>query len=306
MDTITGFDYVVFTIIGLSTLFAVCRGFIKTTVSLIGWIVAMAITYVTLPYIKPMVIEHFHPIADSPQEMLINMLTPSAVFMVVLIIIAIINYQIVALAAPIRGGTIDRSLGFVLGVARGMLFACLLFIMIEMLSPMLNKNKDKEQVDSSKTNIAAPAGEWLHKSQSYSLLKMGSEIIISFFPPSIQENIAKMVQPQQSEMSRKVQMETLTKIIAVLPKDALPSIKTPEGKEMSDSERDALIRQVLEAYNSQVKEGSVDKEMLIPEEQIKALERLAPEKPKGEAPAGEAGYDAKERREIDRLIKTVK
>jgi uncharacterized membrane protein required for colicin V production len=310
----TNFDIIVLVIIGISTLFAFFKGFIKTIVSLFGWLAAVGITYVSLPHVKPLLLQHFH------NEMAVNFLSPTAVFLVALIIMAIINYQIILVATPLRGGTIDRSLGVALGLLRGAFFVCILFIVIVVLSPKLGLNKasddtvaSSEVVTTRQTGIDAAAPQWMKKSQSYPLLKSSAEFLLGTLPTPIQDNVAKLLfkDPSDNKLTLKEQMDLINKMTNILPKEKQDSIKKPD-ESMSEKQRNALIRDVINAYNGAVKNGDFDKGLIVPEDQIKQLEKSTVSssvnsplaKP---APATkETGYDNKERNEIDRLMKTVK
>lgn len=290
--SVTSFDYIILGIMAVSTLFAFFKGAIKTSLSLIGWVVASIITIVSLPYIKPLLLKHFHW-----NEMLVNFLAPSAVFFIVMIFVAIINYQILLITTPLRGGMVDRSLGFAIGLARGAFFSCLIFIMICMLSPILGITKKSD----SESGMAAGAPVWIKNSQSYALLKNSSEYMAGLIPKDITANIAKF--SPKGEGVEKVlspstsQLETLNKMIGALPKDVLTDMKMPKTDGMSEQEREKLIRTVINAYNGAVKNGDLDKTLAIPEAQIKELEKSVDI---------EKAYDDKQRNEIDRLIKIVK
>jgi membrane protein required for colicin V production len=111
----TAFDFVVIGIIGLSTVFAFARGFVRVVISLAAWVVALvaafqyADTFATwLP-----------ALGDAPRARYVAAFI--LIVVVVLLVGALLGWLLSRLVRAVGLGFVDRTLGAVLGVARGML-----------------------------------------------------------------------------------------------------------------------------------------------------------------------------------------
>lgn len=111
----TWFDYAVLTVIGLSALIAVLRGFVREILSLVSWIVAFFAASALAPDVAPLLPE---AIPNDALRMLAAFLL---IFGATLLAMIVITLAIVELVRVIGLGFIDRLLGLVFGLARGLL-----------------------------------------------------------------------------------------------------------------------------------------------------------------------------------------
>jgi len=116
-------DYIILALVLLSTIIGIVRGFVREAISLATWVLAFWLAYM---FTTPV------------SNVLAGMIgTPSlrlgvaflAIFIVVLIIGAIINYIIGQLVDKTGFSGTDRVIGFVFGVARGLLVIALLVLL---------------------------------------------------------------------------------------------------------------------------------------------------------------------------------
>ena len=167
------FDVAVVLIILITALLAFFRGFIKELLSVISWITAMSVSYL----LSPVIVSNFFQNSKYP-EMLIDIGTRTVLFTVILIIMSIISSKICAATNGKIPGSIDKSLGFVIGFSKSYFIVFLFFsILITFYSHelLIPKNDDNEKVIKNSKKRVGPS--WLQQSISYGFLKVGAEIV---------------------------------------------------------------------------------------------------------------------------------
>lgn len=111
----TNVDYVIISIITFSSILSVFRGFVKEALSLVLWIMAIALA----ASFNGVVSEY---LADSISiEPIRYAVATFGLFFVIMFIGSIINNMISKLVQSIGLGSFDRLIGFVFGLARGTL-----------------------------------------------------------------------------------------------------------------------------------------------------------------------------------------
>lgn len=132
MEGFTIIDGVVALIIVLSALLAYSRGFVREALAIAGWVVAGVLAFIFAPQVEPLVKEipvvgDF--IADSCELSMIAAFT--AVFAVALIIASFITPLFSSLVQRSALGGLDQGIGFVFGVARGILLVAIAYFVYE-------------------------------------------------------------------------------------------------------------------------------------------------------------------------------
>lgn len=125
---LTVFDWVVISVIGLSALLALFRGFIREVLSLAAWLVAAA---VTINYFDE-VTELLKPHISS--KVVASALATIGTFLGVLLLVAIVNSIIMRFLRS--GGDIsilDSALGMVFGILRGTFILSLAYLMFSVV-----------------------------------------------------------------------------------------------------------------------------------------------------------------------------
>ena len=116
------FDYIVVGIVLLSALLALMRGFVRELFSLIAWVGAY---FVAINFFKP-AIPWAHRYVKNDQ--MAEWTAMGIVFVITLIILMILGYFICGLVKGKTLTVIDRSLGFLYGLARGALVISLVYL----------------------------------------------------------------------------------------------------------------------------------------------------------------------------------
>ncbi len=120
------FDIAVIGVVALSTLLATFRGFIKEILSLIGWVGAAVVTFVTLDKVRPYArqVVQSETVADIGAGVLI--------FLAVLVVWAFLSGFV---TRRLRGGAlgfVDGFFGLVYGAARGALLVAIAYVLLQL------------------------------------------------------------------------------------------------------------------------------------------------------------------------------
>src|SRR6056297_155800 len=132
MDGFTIIDGVVALVIVLSALLAYSRGFVREALAIAGWIVAGILAFMFAPQLEPLVKEtpvvgEF--IADSCELSMIAAFT--VVFALALILASLITPLFSSLIQRSALGGLDQGVGFLFGVARGILLIAIAYFVYE-------------------------------------------------------------------------------------------------------------------------------------------------------------------------------
>lgn len=129
-------DLIILGVIGLSTLLAFSRGFVKELLSILGWIGAVIATIALFSPTRTIVRQYI------AEPLLADIATGIGIFVVTLVICGMLNHWI---SAQVRGnglGALDRSLGLVFGFVRGAIIVCAAFILMVWALPNPTERPD--------------------------------------------------------------------------------------------------------------------------------------------------------------------
>ncbi|MEI4262388.1 CvpA family protein [Roseovarius sp. D0-M9] len=148
MDGFTIIDGAVALIIVLSALLAYSRGFVREALAIAGWVVAGMLAFLFAPQVEPLVKEipmvgDF--IADSCELSMIGAF--AVVFAVALIVASFITPLFSSLVQRSALGGLDQGLGFVFGVARGVLLVAIAYFVYDTIVTA----QDIQMIDDSRS-----------------------------------------------------------------------------------------------------------------------------------------------------------
>lgn len=128
-------DFVVLGILFISGFIAWHRGFMKETLSVSAWLVAALSAVFVWPITKPFARALVQP------HLLADVLALVGVFFILLIPISFMSFRLSEMVKGSRVGPLDKSLGFVFGLGRGLLVVGLAYVIFSSLTAEKNQPK---------------------------------------------------------------------------------------------------------------------------------------------------------------------
>jgi membrane protein required for colicin V production len=122
MQGFTLVDGIVLAVIVLSAILAYARGLVRESLSIVGWIVAALAGFTFAPVVAPIVRELpvLRDVLDTSCELAI-LAAFAVVFVVALIVVSLFTPLLAGAVQNSALGPVDQGLGFVFGIARGVL-----------------------------------------------------------------------------------------------------------------------------------------------------------------------------------------
>lgn len=158
-------DLAVITIILVSGMLALLRGFTREVLAIFSWVAAAFAAY----YLHPMALPHVK--AYISKDELAMAAAVAGVFFVALVLVSILTVKLSDIILDSKIGALDRSLGFVFGAVRGMLLAVVAFVFYGWLVPDANQP------------------EWVRTARAKPLLQAGGEKLREWLPDDMDGNV---------------------------------------------------------------------------------------------------------------------
>lgn len=150
---ITLLDIIVLAVMLLSGLLAMIRGFMREVLSIAAWGAAALTTLYAYQRLLPTAKSYFN------SDTVATIAVIAGVFILTLIVVSIITVRISDMILDSRIGALDRTLGFLFGLARGLLIMVVAFLFFVWLVP------DKQQPDwvrgAKSRTVLQGTGDWL-------------------------------------------------------------------------------------------------------------------------------------------------
>jgi membrane protein required for colicin V production len=155
------FDIGVGLIVLVSAIFAFYRGFVRELLSIAGWVGAAIVAVYGYGYVRP----YLEPYL--PDDWMIDAASGAVLFLGALIVFSVVIHFVVITVKGSPLNTLDRSLGFLFGVARGVVVIALAYIVAEMVV-----FKDDP----------ASKPEWLTSAKSLPLIDYAAGLLVAVIP----------------------------------------------------------------------------------------------------------------------------
>lgn len=164
---ITLLDLILLIVMLISGLLAMIRGFMREILSIASWALAAIATVYLYSKLLPTATQYFNnPYVASGAVI-------GGVFLLTLLIVSVITVRISDAILDSRVGALDRTLGFVFGLGRGLIIVVVAFLFFAWLV------KDESQP------------EWVKSAKSRVVLKSTGDWIISMLPDDPENTILK-------------------------------------------------------------------------------------------------------------------
>ena len=147
-------DIILIAVMVISGLLAMVRGLVREVFAIASWVIAAGVTLYAYPLALPLAKQY---IANETFAMVA---TIAAVFLLTLLIVSIITVRISDLVLDSRIGALDRTLGFLFGLARGFLIMVVAFLFFNWL--VQNEQGQPEWIKDARSRVVLQeAGDWL-------------------------------------------------------------------------------------------------------------------------------------------------
>jgi membrane protein required for colicin V production len=170
-------DLILLGIMLVSGLLAVMRGFTREVLSLVSWGLAAAAAW--FAFQKRPFFDMVMPYVNNEKIALAAI--AGIAFLLVLIIVSIISVKISDTVVDSSAGALDRTLGFIYGLARGLVLVAIAYLFYSWANPP-EKHED-----------------WIRNAQTLPLIKFTSSLLVSVMPPDIANTLTNAALPSNPE-----------------------------------------------------------------------------------------------------------
>ena len=156
-------DAGVIALVLVSGLFAFFRGFIREVLAIAGWVGASLATLWAFPVASPLARQWIGHALVADGVAIVS------VFVGVLIVVSLVSHTLATRVHATSMGALDRSLGFVFGLARGIAIVSIAYLIVARLS---SANEDPT---------------WLQGARTLPLVKNGAAALYALLPSSMRD-----------------------------------------------------------------------------------------------------------------------
>ena len=196
------FDLAVLGVIALSSIFAFARGFVREALSIVAWVGAALITLYGFTHVYGFVVRF----VTTP--LLADLVAGAGLFVVSLIVLTILTGYLARFVQSSALSPIDRTLGLIFGVARGVFLVSLAYLVLDISLPQNDR----------------PG--WIKQAKSEPFLAQGAELLRGALPEPLQMKGAAAGDDAQRALAEKA--------MRALSSPAAPSSAKP-GEEQAPS-----------------------------------------------------------------------
>ncbi|MBB4267689.1 CvpA family protein [Roseospira visakhapatnamensis] len=154
-------DMGVLLILLISAILAFFRGFVHEVMGIGAWIGAILVAVYGLPLVQPYVRPYI------PIEWAADLTAAVALFLVALVVFSIITTLIARRVQDSALNSLDRSLGFLFGLARGALVVIVIYVSASWLVPPETQPR------------------WVREARSMPMIRDGQEALYAMLPPAL-------------------------------------------------------------------------------------------------------------------------
>ena len=150
---ITLLDIFLLAVMLISGLLAMIRGFMREVLSIAAWAGAAVVTLLTYGKVVPLAKQYVN------NDIIAAAATAGGIFVGTLIIISLFTVRISDRILDSRIGALDRTLGFLFGLARGLIIVVVAFIFFDWLVPAKSQ---PNWISGAKSRVVLQGtGQWL-------------------------------------------------------------------------------------------------------------------------------------------------
>ncbi len=172
-------DLIIAAVVLLSGLWALWRGFVREVLGIIGWVGAALATLYGFSTVRPYARELI------AIDLVADVAAGLTLFIATLILLSLLSS---AISSSVRGsalGALDRSLGFLFGLARGFVVVCLAYLVLGWAIPQ-----------------PADRPAWITGARTLPLIERGAQMLAGLLPADARERGAQAAERTRQEAQR--------------------------------------------------------------------------------------------------------
>jgi membrane protein required for colicin V production len=150
---ITLLDFILIGVMLISALLAMIRGFMREVLSIAAWVIAAAATLYAYSRLLPYAKTYFN------NDIVAAAVVIGGTFLGTLIVVSVITVKFSDMVLDSRVGALDRTLGFLFGLGRGLIIVVVAFLFFAWLVP---PRTQPSWVANAKSKVVLQStGDWL-------------------------------------------------------------------------------------------------------------------------------------------------
>src|ERR1700739_3443509 len=150
---ITLLDIILIVVMLVSGLLAMVRGFMREVLSITAWVIAAAATLYSYSRLIPLAKQYFN------SELVAAVAVVGGVFLGTLLVVSVLTVRISDMVLDSRVGALDRTLGFLFGLGRGLIIVVVAYMFFDWLVP--DRSKPDWVLHAKSKVVLSSAGDWL-------------------------------------------------------------------------------------------------------------------------------------------------
>jgi membrane protein required for colicin V production len=150
---ITFLDLILLVVMLISAMLAMIRGFMREILSIAAWAIAAIATVYSYAKLLPFAKQYFN------NDIVAAAAVIGGVFLGTLLIVSVLTVRISDMILDSRVGALDRTLGFLFGLGRGLIIVVVAFLFFDWLVPAKSQ---PSWVQTAKSKVVLQStGDWL-------------------------------------------------------------------------------------------------------------------------------------------------
>ena len=164
---VTLLDIILIAVMLISALLAMIRGFMREVLSIAAWLIAAVVTLYSFSKLLPFAKTYFN------NDIVAYAVVIGGTFLGTLLVVSVITVRFSDMVLDSRIGALDRTMGFLFGLARGLVIVVVAFLFFAWLVP------DRSQP------------EWIRGAKSRVVLQGTGDWLMSMLPEDLDATISK-------------------------------------------------------------------------------------------------------------------
>ena len=150
---ITLLDIILIGVMLISALLAMIRGFMREVLSIASWGVAAVVTLYSYTKLLPFAKSYFN------NDIVATAVVVGGTFLGTLLIVSVITVRFSDMVLDSRVGALDRTLGFLFGLGRGLVIVVVAYLFFDWLVP--DRSKPEWVMKAKSKIVLSSTGDWL-------------------------------------------------------------------------------------------------------------------------------------------------